>query len=73
VKNADTVGCTADVTRCSPMTGPLADPVAHAVVDASQSPPHMKNRVTSSYIVPISIIYYTIVFFSIVVHVSCIG
>jgi hypothetical protein len=55
------------------MTGPLADPVAHAVVDASQSPPHMKNRVTSSYIVPIYIIYYTIFFFSIVVHDSCIG
>jgi hypothetical protein len=45
------------------MTGPLADPVAHAVVDASQSSPHMKNRVTSSYIVPILIIYY-IIFFS---------
>jgi hypothetical protein len=44
------------------MTGPLADPVAHAVVDASQSSPHMKNRVTSSYIVPILIIYYTILF-----------
>jgi hypothetical protein len=73
VKNADTVGCTVDITRCSPMTGPLADPVAHAVADASQSPPHMKNRVTSSYIVPLLIIYYTIVFFSIIVHVSCIG
>jgi hypothetical protein len=44
------------------MTGPLADPVAHAVVDAFQSPPHMKNRVTSSYIVPLLIIYYTILF-----------
>ena len=40
------------------MTGPLADPVAHAVADASQSPPHMKNRVTSSYIVQIIRYYY---------------
>jgi hypothetical protein len=44
------------------MTGPLADPVAHAVADASQSPPHMKNRVTSSYIVQM-IRYYYILYF----------
>jgi hypothetical protein len=63
MKLADTVGCTIDITRCSPMTGPLAVPVAHAVADASQSPPHMKNRVTSSYIVPLMIMYYNIVSF----------